>query len=153
MNDFANWSVDDYLSYLLARASHLVASEFHQEVRAAGLTVLEWRVLATLASGTQHSVGSLADRVLAQQPTVTKLLDRMARAGTIERIAANGDRRRSMVRITAAGRAAIAPLLERSKQHEAARFAALNAREAQVLKGALRKLIGTPCHERVPLTK
>ena len=43
--------VDDYLSYLLARASHVVYKEFNREVRAAGLTSLEWRVLATLSDG------------------------------------------------------------------------------------------------------
>jgi DNA-binding MarR family transcriptional regulator len=135
------WNVENYLSYLLARASHLVASEFHEEVRAAGLTVLEWRVLATLSAGDQLSVGALANIVLAQQPTVTKLLDRMVRDGTVERLAAQGDRRRSMVRITPLGRTALGSLLKRSIEHEQARFAALNATEARVLKNALRKLI------------
>jgi DNA-binding MarR family transcriptional regulator len=135
------WTVDEYLSYLLARASHLVASEFHQEVRSTGLAVLEWRVLATLSDGSELCVGALADMVLAQQPTVTKLLDRMSRAGLIERLASQGDRRRSLVRITETGAARIAPLLARSKVYEQASFAALNATEARLLKRALRKLI------------
>ena len=75
--DATRWEVDDYLSYLLARASHLVASEFHREVRAAGLTVLEWRVLAILSDGRARKVGELAAIALAQQSTVTKLLGRM----------------------------------------------------------------------------
>lgn len=49
--------VDDYLSYLLARASHAVYKEFDREVRAAGLTSLEWRVLATLSDGDGLTIG------------------------------------------------------------------------------------------------
>jgi DNA-binding MarR family transcriptional regulator len=135
------WAVDDYLSYLLARASHVVASEFHLEVRAAGLTVLEWRVLATLADGRPHNVGELASIALAQQSTVTKLLKRMEADGRIARSDGEVDRRQSLVRITPAGRTALGTLLSRSKRHERSTVGRLDAREAASLKSALRKLI------------
>ena len=136
------WHVDDYLSYLLARASHVVASGFHREVRAAGLTVLEWRVLATLAGGDAYSVGQLASIALAQQSTVTKLLGRLEADGRIARSDGDVDRRRSMVTITARGREALGPLLARSKRHERGIVSRLDEREAASLKSALRKLIG-----------
>ena len=136
------WVVDDYLSYLLARASHVVSSAFHLEVRAAGLTVLEWRVLATLADGQQYNVGELASIALAQQSTVTKLLGRLEAEGRVARSEADHDRRLSMVRITPAGRAALGTLLQRAKRHERASAGGLDAREADALKSALRKLIG-----------
>ncbi len=135
------WEVDDYLSYLLARASHVVASDFHREVRAAGLTVLEWRVLATLSDGRARNVGELASIALAQQSTVTKLLDRMEADGRIARSDGEVDRRQSLVRITREGRAALGTLLLRSKRHEYAAVARLSAREAGSLKTALKKLI------------
>ena len=136
------WDVDDYLSYLLARASHLVASEFHREVRAAGLTVLEWRVLATLSDGRARTVGELASIALAQQSTVTKLLGRMQAEGRVARNDGEVDRRQSLVRITRAGRGALGTLLARSKRHERAAVARLSARDAVLLKSALKKLIG-----------
>ena len=40
--------VDGYLAYLLAQASQRISAEFHLQVRAAGLSVTEWRVLASL---------------------------------------------------------------------------------------------------------
>lgn len=135
------WNVDDYLSYLLARASHVVASEFHLEVRATGLTVLEWRVLATLSDGRAHNVGSIASTALAEQSTVTKLLGRMEAEGRVARSDGDVDRRQSLVRITPAGRAALGSLLKRSKQHEGVTVGRLDAREAASLKSALRKLI------------
>ena len=136
-----SWELNDYLSYLLARASHVVASEFHREVKAAGLTVLEWRVLATLSDGRAKSVGELATIALAQQSTVTKLLGRLEADGRIARTDGDTDRRLSLARITPAGRAALGRLLARSKRHERLAYDDLDTREAAVLKGALKKLI------------
>ena len=141
MKQASRWLVDDYLSYLLARASHEIASEFHREVRAAGLTVLEWRVLATLADGHTRTIGELASIALAQQTTVTKLVGRLQAAGRVERTDGDVDRRQSLVRITARGRELLGGLLGRSKRHEASTLARLSAREADALKTALRKLI------------
>ena len=137
----APWVVDDYLSYLLARASHVVSSGFHREVRAAGLTVLEWRVLATLAGGDACTVGRLASIALAQQSTVTKLLGRLEAEGRIVRTEGAVDRRQSLVRITPQGLDGLAPLLARAKRHEHAMVESLDRREAASLKSALRKLI------------
>ena len=137
------WAVDDYLSYLLARASHVVASEFHREVRAAGLTILEWRVLAVLADGQARNVGELASLALAQQSTVTKLLQRMEAEGRVARAEGEVDRRQSLMTITATGRTALGTLLAHSKRHERSTVGRLNAREAASLKSALRKLIAS----------
>jgi MarR family transcriptional regulator, organic hydroperoxide resistance regulator len=137
----ARWAVDDYLSYLLSQASHVVASKFHEEVRIQGLTVLEWRVLATLSDGRSRSVGDIAHIALAQQSTVTKLLGRLEAEGRVERSEGEIDRRQSLVSITPAGRAALGPLLTKSKQHERGLVSRLNQREAASLKSALRKLM------------
>jgi len=135
--------VDDYLAYLLARASFEISSQFHAEVRASGLSVPEWRVLASLSGGEGLPVGELAALVLAQQPTVTKLLDRMAQAGLVQRERPAGDRRRRLVRITPEGRRRVRGLLARAKSHEAAVLASLSAADAARLKDILRRLIGT----------
>jgi DNA-binding MarR family transcriptional regulator len=137
----SRWVVDDYLSYLLSQASQTVAAKFHVEVRAAGLTILEWRVLATLADGRSRTVGEVAFIVLAQQSTVTKLLGRMEAEGRVARSEGDVDRRQSLVRITPAGRVALGSLLTKSKQHERKIVARLNQREAASLKSALRKLM------------
>ena len=136
-------AVDDDLSDLLARASHVVASDFHLEVRAAGLTVLEWRVLATLADGRPYSVGELASIALSERSTVAKLIKRMDRDGRVARSVGEADRRQSMVRITPAGRAALGPLLARSKLHERLVAERLDTDEAALLREALRKLISS----------
>jgi DNA-binding transcriptional ArsR family regulator len=77
--------VHDYLPYLLGQANHAVHRVFAPRLRAAGLASTEWRVLATLSDGDGLTIGELAAEVLAQQPTLTKLVDRMERAGLVER--------------------------------------------------------------------
>jgi DNA-binding MarR family transcriptional regulator len=132
--------VRDYLSYLLAQASYAVYKEFAARVRAAGLSSIEWRVLATLSDGDGLTIGELAREVLAQQPTLTKLVDRMERAGLVERRGDETDGRRTLVFETARGRARVAPLLVEAKAHERAALGAFAPHEAEALKRALRAL-------------
>jgi len=133
--------VDDYLSYLLARASHAVYKEFNGEVRAAGLTSLEWRVLATLSDGDGLTIGELAQEVIAQQPTLTKLLLRMESAGLLKRRASADDGRKTLVHESRRGREVIGPLLAASKRHEAILLASFKPDDVQALKKILHGLI------------
>ena len=110
--------VDDYLAYLLARASHLISSEFHAVVEASGLSLMEWRVMASLSGKDSLSINELASIVLAKQPTVTKLVGRMQDAGWVKRCDAAHDKRQSLVSLTAAGRRKVQPLLKQAKAHE-----------------------------------
>ena len=133
--------VDDYLSYLLGRASHAVYQEFHSEVKAAGLSSLEWRVLATLANGHRYTIGDLAHDVLAKQPTLTKLIQRMEQNGWVESGADEGDARRTLVCETAKGRAVVLRLIRAAKAHEKRVLAGFSTNEVATLKKILHALI------------
>src|SRR4051794_41972219 len=85
--------IDDYLLYLLARASHLISAEFHEQLRRRGISVPVWRVLASLVGSAGETVTGLAETCLLQQPTMTKLLDRMVRDGLVKRSQDTRDRR------------------------------------------------------------
>ena len=136
-----NGFVDDYLAYLLARASHQISSEFHAVVEASGLSLLEWRVMAGLSGKEALSISELADIVLAKQPTVTKLVGRMQQAGWLTRNDAPHDKRQSLVRLTAAGRRKVAPLLAQAKAHEASVMAKFGEDQSARLKRVLERLI------------
>jgi DNA-binding MarR family transcriptional regulator len=132
--------VRDYLPYLLGQANHAIHLGFAPRLRAAGLGSTEWRVLAALSGGDGLTIGELAAEVLAQQPTLTKLVDRMARAGLVARRGDDADGRRTRVSETARGRALVAPLLAAAKAHERATLAAFPAAEVAALKAILRAL-------------
>lgn len=133
--------VDDYLAYLLARASSLVSDEFHREVAAAGLAVSEWRLLATLSDTRARTISELADIVLAKQPTVTKVVDRLEAGGDVVRSASAADKRQSLVTITDAGLARVTPLLASARRHETGVLARFGADDSSALKDSLRRLI------------
>lgn len=131
--------VDDYLLYLLARASHDASAGFHAQLRAAGVAVPVWRVVATLYGAPDgETVGTLAAACLMQQPTMTKLLDRMARQGLVER---QREGRQTRIRLTGAGLKLAAEFVPRARAHEAS-LLAQHAEAAPLLKSVLKAIIG-----------
>ena len=132
--------VDSYLPYLLARASFSISSEFHAQVEAAGFTVSEWRILASLSGVKQRTVGELADIVLAKQPTVTKMVLRMVDQGLVMRTACTQDKRQAWVSLTLKGKKRVTPLLKKAALHEKNVLSSLGEPHSQALKSILQKL-------------
>jgi DNA-binding MarR family transcriptional regulator len=85
-------------------------------------------------------VGELAKEVLSQQPTVTKLVQRLAANGWVALSNDPGDQRRTLVQITAAGQRKVEPLIAQARAHETQALAGLSATEVQRLKAQLRRL-------------
>jgi len=130
--------VDGYLGYLLGQANHALYKDFDAHVRAAGLSSIEWRVLATLHDGEPLTVSQLTHEVLSKQPTVTKLVQRMSEQGWVVLQADAADQRRTLVVATAAGKRLVKPLVEKARAQESAMLRTLAAPE----KAALKKLLG-----------
>lgn len=133
--------VDNYLSALLAQASHAISAEFHIVVREHGFSVSEWRVMASLAGDTPISIGRLAQLTLIKQPTVTRLLDRMEAAGHVERIPHDSDRRITLVRITRSGTKTVEKLIGLASEHEQRVLEPFGLERAEALKTTLREMI------------
>ena len=132
--------VDGYLGYLLGQANHALFKDFDGQVRAAGLSSIEWRVLATLHDSDPVTVSQLALEVLSKQPTVTKLVQRMADQGWVELLADPLDQRRTLVGITTGGRRLVRPLIDKARTHEESVLRTLGAGEKSALKKLLAKL-------------
>jgi DNA-binding MarR family transcriptional regulator len=139
--------VDDYLLSLLARASFVVSAEFHDRLRARGVSVPVWRVLAMLSGGPE-TVTALAEACLLQQPTMTKVLDRMERDGLVKRQQDGRDRRLVRVHIAPKGDAMVGDLLAAARAHEAEVVA--RHPDAAAIKDLLRALIARQGHKRRP---
>lgn len=134
--------IDDYLLYLLARASHLISAEFYQELRRHGVSVPVWRVLASLVgSPAGETVTGLAEVCLLQQPTMTKLLDRMVRDGLVRRSQDGRDRRVVRIELTPRGEDKALELVMAARQHEAAVMARHPEAEAAQIKDLLRHMM------------
>lgn len=133
--------VEDYLLYLLARASHVLSGEFHQQLRRRGVSVPVWRVLASLVGSKGETVTGLAEVCLLQQPTMTKLLDRMVRDELVVRSQDARDRRVVRVALTPKGESLAAELTHAAKQHEATVIARFPDMETTEVKAVLRSVL------------
>jgi DNA-binding MarR family transcriptional regulator len=132
--------VDRYLGYLLGQANHALYKDFEGQVRAAGLSSVEWRVLATLHDSDPLTISQLAHEVLAKQPTVTKLVQRMCEQGWLRLSADPMDQRRTLVGIAPTGRRLVLPLLDKAREHEASVLRRLPVRDQAALKKLLSQL-------------
>ncbi len=106
-----------------------------------GLSVSEWRVLATLSGGAAISIGQLAQISVTKQPTVTRLLDRMEAKNQVERLPHDSDRRVTLVRITRTGARTVAKLIELAREHEHRVLEPFGLARAEELKNTLRRMI------------
>lgn len=130
--------VEDYLLALLAQASHAASADFHARLKARGVAVPVWRVLATLhGAAAGATVGQLGKSCLMQQPTMSKLLDRMAADGLLARTRQG---RQTRIALTSTGAALADSLVAEARAHEAA-LLARHAEAAPALKALLRAII------------
>jgi DNA-binding MarR family transcriptional regulator len=132
---------NESLAELLARANHLLAESFQQQVKWHGLTATEWRVLAALSERDGVAMTELAEQVLFKQPTLTKAIDRMERAQLVQRRTPNEDRRRTLVHLSERGKRIATPLLQRARQHDAVLKRVFGDAASRELKAALLELI------------
>lgn len=131
----------DYLAYLLARASDKVSNGFHAQLKAKGVPVSTWRILAVLSDSDGMTINQLCDLVMYQQPTLSKQLDRLEAEGQIKKQFDQNDRRRVLVHITRQGRTLVESLLADAKTHEDQVLAEYNSEERKRLKALLSTLI------------
>ncbi len=139
--DDASPFVDGYLLYLLAAASHALSSNFHQQVKAHGVKIQTWRVLACLIDRPGLMLTELAQYVLLEQSHLTKIIDQLQADRLVEKRHDASDRRRIQIFITDAGRTLVEPLIGEAKIHEQQAVAALSPNEEKSLKAILHKLI------------
>jgi len=133
--------VHRYLASVLALASHRISDEFHKEVRKAGLTVTEWRVLGSLIEGEGETVGELAELAVTKQPTLSKVLPRLETEGLVTMTTARNDRRQTLVTITPKGTRLISGLCDRAMQHQHRLLEKLEPDHADRLVDMLRAII------------
>jgi DNA-binding MarR family transcriptional regulator len=136
--------IDDYLLCLMARASHAISAEFHITLRKAGVPVPVWRVLAALSGSPGETVTHLAEACLLQQPTMTKLLDRMVRDSIVKRVPDQRDRRVVRIMMLPRGEQIVRDLLVAAKAHEAEVMARFPAVDRLQLKQLLQAMMVKP---------
>ena len=117
--------IQNYLSYALAAAHRKVAVSLNTRLRKHGMQIEAWRILETLETGQRLTMGQLADVVLMNPPTLTKLVDRMVSDGLVHRQVARHDHRQINVLATALGRKRMLQIRQEVEGQDAALLASL----------------------------
>jgi MarR family transcriptional regulator, organic hydroperoxide resistance regulator len=132
----------EFLPDLLARAAHAVVQGFAADLRERGASVPVWRVLAALLARPGETVSGLAEACLLQQPTMTKLLDRMVRDGLVTSAQDARDRRLIRVALTPRGERLATKLVAVAERYEAEVLA--RHPQAEAIKPVLQAIVARP---------
>ena len=128
------------IDFILANICHLHRSRAHQLLEDLGLYQGQPPVLRELWRQEGLTQSELAVRLKITPATITKMLQRMEKAGFIQRRADQEDQRISRVYLTEAGRAVQAEVEAVFKTLEAETFANLTVEEHLLLRRLLLQL-------------
>lgn len=131
----------EHLVYLLAQANREVSRQLDERLRQEGVPVEQWRILTILSSGKGLSMGELAEAVLLNHPTLTKMIDRMVSEALVYRAQDPKDRRKVLMYLSDRGKALAKRLKPLAQSHEARIIQNYGDKSTNELKRLLGSLI------------
>lgn len=111
--------IQDYLSYALAAAHRKMSASLNARLKKHGIQIEAWRILETLETDQRLTMGQLAEVVLMNPPTLTKLVDRLVSDGLVHRQVAQADHRQINVLPTALGKKRMLQVREEVQDQDA----------------------------------
>ncbi|MBX3700227.1 MAG: MarR family transcriptional regulator [Dokdonella sp.] len=125
------------LSVLANRSSDTLAREYSQRF---GLGVTEWRVMAVLGRYPGLSANEVAQRTAMDKVAVSRAVARLLAADRLRREFADHDRRRSVLRLSAAGQAIYEQIVPLALGYEKLILAGMSRSERELLFRLLDRL-------------
>jgi DNA-binding MarR family transcriptional regulator len=134
----ATIDLERFLPYRLSVLTNLVSGTIADAYRRRfGLSIPEWRVLAVLARHPGLSAAEVAERTRMDAVAVSRAVARLLAAGRLQRGLARNDRRRSVLAVSAAGRAVYRAVAPVALGYEKQLLAALDPPARDALDAAL----------------
>ena len=130
------------IGYLLANAHKQTMGMLAECLAPMGVTPAQWQVLVVLWEEDGIVQRELAERMVIEQATLTRTLDRMERDGFVERRRDEHDRRRFRVFVTENGFNLINTLVPAAMKTLATVTAGFSEEEANIFRSFLRRIIG-----------
>jgi DNA-binding MarR family transcriptional regulator len=134
------FDLGQYLPYLINRAGVRLAVNFDRDIRAHGIAVQEWRVLAALAAHGDQRLSDLALLTSIDLSTLSRLVGRMASAGLVTRSRSTGDKRAVLVAPTVLGKRTTQAILPIARRYERIALDGIGEDEAALLKRLLERV-------------
>ena len=135
--------LDRFLPYRLSVLSNIVSTAISGAYeKRFGLTIPEWRVMAVLAMTPDLSAAEVAQRTAMDKVAVSRAVASLLKARRIVRKTARADRRRSLLRLSQAGRRVYAQVVPVALAYERDLLAPLTRKDREVVDRAVRILLG-----------
>jgi DNA-binding MarR family transcriptional regulator len=131
---------DNCLCLHMQRAARVLARYFDEALRDAGLTNGQFSLLMSLNRPEMPSIGSVASLLATDRTTLTAALKPLERRGLIKVVVHADDRRRRLLKLTSAGRKALARAAPLWRAAHAKAEAVLGESKADLLRGNLEAL-------------
>jgi DNA-binding MarR family transcriptional regulator len=129
------------LSVLSNTISQAIAREYADRFE---LSVTEWRVIAVLGRYPDLSASEVAERTAMDKVAVSRAVNSLIDAGRVRREVHGGDRRRSVLALTARGRKVYEEVAPRALDYERRLIEVLDTEERHWLDRILGKLGSAP---------
>jgi DNA-binding MarR family transcriptional regulator len=134
--------LDRFVPYRLSVLTNIVSMSIAQAYeREFGLSIPEWRVLAVLARYPNLSAIEVAERTAMDKVAVSRAVQSLTTARRVVRNYDKGDRRRSILRLSAAGRAVYTRVAPLALRYEKQLLEALSPNDRRVLDRLIGRLI------------
>jgi DNA-binding MarR family transcriptional regulator len=130
----------EHLAYLLAQANREIDRSLEASLAKEGTPVEHWRILKVLSDGNGRAMSELAESVLVNNPTLTRIIDRMVTDGLVYRVQDRQDRRKVLMFLSDRGRALCARLNQLAMNQEARILESLGTQSIGELKRLLDSL-------------
>ncbi|MBI1205708.1 MAG: MarR family transcriptional regulator [Azospirillum sp.] len=138
--------LEDFLPYRLSILSNAIGRALARLYeRRFGLTVGEWRVIANLARFGPLSANGVCDRSAMDKVQVSRAVAKAVEAGLIHRAIDPNDRRRSVLTLTAKGRAVHDQIIPLANDFHVQLRSALSGDENEHLCDMLTRLTAQAC--------
>ncbi|MDV4146125.1 MarR family winged helix-turn-helix transcriptional regulator [Shimia sp. FJ5] len=115
-----------------------MSASLNARLKEHGIQIEAWRILETLETDQRLTMGQLAEIVLMNPPTLTKLVDRMVSDGLVHRQVAQADHRQINVLATALGKKRMLQVRQEVQDQDAAFESLLGKADADKLIELLR---------------
>jgi len=126
------------LSVLSNTVSLVIAGAYEREF---GLSIPQWRVMAVLAQYPDLSAIEVAERTAMDKVAVSRAVQGLIDAKRVLRAFDKGDRRRSILRLSAAGQAVYTRVAPMAQQYEQELLGALTPADQRTLDRLLTRLM------------
>ncbi|HEX2115586.1 MAG TPA: MarR family transcriptional regulator [Alphaproteobacteria bacterium] len=136
------FALERFLPYRLSVLTNTMSRAFARTYgKRFGLSIPEWRVMAVLGRFAPLSANEVAERTAMDKVRVSRAVARLMKAGLIDRATDSGDRRRSALKLSRAGRRVHEGIVPMARRFEAAFMASLSEQDRATLDSLVARLM------------